>query len=188
MNIFNIDRSPSGWEKMNRNAADDVRLTAAERGILTWILTRPTDHYFTVWYLCERMGISKPTWEKTSRKLQKLGYLKYKKTRGANEFDHIYEFTDTPDAPNTEPAQQDDGFEAALRLVADSIEEFKFQANSKRRNSITKFHWKNHCIPQLKLIYKNDGVDGMREVLNEAAAHRLLDFSAILDGSIKVPL
>ena len=159
MNKFSRKIRIQGWEKMNRSAADDVCLTASERGILTRILTRLADHYFSVEYLCGRMGISDSTWEKTSWKFKELGYLKYNKTRGAREFDHTYEFSDTPSVP---AQQRRDGFEAALRLVKDEIEEFKLMANGKRSNSITKYHWQKNCLSQLRQVFESGGVEGLR--------------------------
>ena len=184
-----IKTSEKNWAPINRRMADDSRLSLSARAVLLWFLSRPAGHDFKLWQALQRWDISEPTWLKISAELQMLGYLKYTKTKKDGKFTHKYEVTDTPSTASVEPSiSTEDEFNAALESLNDDVEDWRYMANAKHKGSNTEYHWKNHCLPQLQLIHKNSGVEGMREALNEALYLGLRDFQCIINGSIKAPL
>jgi hypothetical protein len=129
--------------------------------------------------------------------LEAAGYLKITKVRRSGRFVWTFTLTDIPassptsesaPAPKNPKADQEGEFAAALKQVAGELEEWRFQADSKRAGSITPWHLRKNCMPQLRQIHERNGVEGLREALNTAAYLQLRDFRSILNGSVQKPL
>lgn len=88
--------SDCGWAQVNRKALDDARLSISAKGVLAWLLTRPTDHKIILSYAMSRWDISQPTWARIRKELEAAGYLKVTKTKKDGRFAWTYELTDAP--------------------------------------------------------------------------------------------
>ncbi|MDP1592785.1 MAG: hypothetical protein Q8L80_00885 [Gallionella sp.] len=69
------------WESVPRAAAEDLRLSCQTRGVLFWLLTRPSDWCVRIDPMMRLTGITKHTWPKIRDELIKAGYLVAKKGR-----------------------------------------------------------------------------------------------------------
>ena len=92
------------WESVPRAAAEDLRLSCQTRGLLFWLLTRPSDWQVRVGAMMRLSGITKHTWPKMRAELISAGYMVAKKGRSVGgkiawSFD-VYSVSTIPPLPD----------------------------------------------------------------------------------------
>ena len=90
------------WESVPRAAAEDLRLSVGSRGVLFWLLTRPSDWQVRIGAMLRLTGITKNNWPKIRDELISAGYLTAKKGRAAGKIVWTYDVYSVSIKPSPE--------------------------------------------------------------------------------------